>query len=91
MVFGICKGKTNENQWFSSLFSYFCACLFGSKFLFLNLFLAVSLFSSCFQEILGPTFLKLLFLGFVHLIDFLDLKGLESTSGLMIVFYNSLS
>ena len=80
MVFGICKGKTNENQWFSSSFSYFCACLFGSKFLFLNLFLAVSLFSSFFSRNFRTNlFLKLLFLGFVHLIDFLDLKGLEST------------
>ena len=83
MVFGICKGKTNENQWFSSSFSYFCACLFGSKFVFLNLFLAVSLFSSFFSRNFRTyLFFKLLFLGFVHLIDFLDLKGLESTSSM---------
>ena len=52
----------------------------GSKFVFLNLFLAVSLFSSfLFKKFSDQPFFQLLFLGFVHLTDFLDLKGLEST------------
>ena len=48
---------------------FICQFAFGCLFIF-EVFV---------QGFFGATYFLLLFLGFVHLIDFLDLKGLEST------------
>ena len=80
MVFGICKGKNKRKSVvFKFVLLFLRVSLWLQVFISQFVFGCLFIFEFFFKDFSDQLFFKLLFLGFVHFIDFLDLKVLEST------------